>query len=202
MSDSAFNPNFQINHLDGKIIVALERIAEAFRVGLWNESKEIGLSPIQIQILLFLNFHSTNYCKVSYLAKEFNMTKATISDAVKALEKKKLLTRIASEEDKRSHELHLTEKGKHLALKAANFTDILSKPLEKLSPEHKEQIWNGLFQLIHLLQANGLITVQRMCTNCQYFEAAQKGKPAYCKFLKEPLAETALRVDCPEHQAL
>ena len=83
MNYSSFNLNEQNQKIESRIVVALERISEAFRVLLWNESKENSLSPIQIQILIFIYFHSLAKCKVGYLADEFNMTKATISDSVK-----------------------------------------------------------------------------------------------------------------------
>src|SRR5690606_32595860 len=85
MSDSPFDLAYQNKHINGKIIAALERISQAFRVLLWEESKEFALSPIQVQVLIFLLHHSEQKRKVSYLAEEFNMTKATISDTVKTL---------------------------------------------------------------------------------------------------------------------
>jgi len=46
------------------------------------------VSPIQIQILLFCASHKQENLKVSFLANEFDLTKATISDSVKVLIKK------------------------------------------------------------------------------------------------------------------
>lgn len=109
---SSFNPERQENKIESKIVVALERISEAFRVLLWNESKSNALSPIQIQILIFLLFHSEAQCKVSYLAEEFNMTKATISDSVKVLLLKKLIKKTGDELDTRSYTISLTAGGK------------------------------------------------------------------------------------------
>ncbi len=91
MEKSLFDVNEQNTNLESKIVVALERISEAFRVLLWQQSKEFGVSPIQIQLLIFIDLHQQDYCKVSYLAQEFNLTKATISDAVKSLEQKQLI---------------------------------------------------------------------------------------------------------------
>lgn len=54
MKKSAFDIHNQNTNTDSKIIASLERIAQAFRVLLWNESKEFSLSPIQIQVLIFL----------------------------------------------------------------------------------------------------------------------------------------------------
>jgi len=64
MKHSAFNLNGQNQKIESRIVVALERISEAFRVLLWNESKENALSPIQIQILIFVYFHSSEKCKI------------------------------------------------------------------------------------------------------------------------------------------
>lgn len=64
MKYSSFNLSEQNQKVESLIVVALERISEAFRVLLWNESKENSLSPIQIQILIFVNFHSLEKCKV------------------------------------------------------------------------------------------------------------------------------------------
>ena len=108
MKHSSFNLNEQNQKIESRIVVALERISEAFRVLLWNESKENSLSPIQIQILIFIYFHSLEKCKVGYLADEFNMTKATISDSVKILLSKELVTKETDPIDTRSFSLSLT----------------------------------------------------------------------------------------------
>src|SRR5687767_3898697 len=89
------------NSLDYKIVAGLERIALVYRTLLWEESKKFGLSPIQIQILIFTDSHRLP-ATVSYLAEEFNVTKPTISDAVKSLLEKKLVIKIADKIDSRS----------------------------------------------------------------------------------------------------
>ena len=99
---SSFDLNRQNKNTESKIVVALERISEAFRVLLWNESKENSLSPIQIQILIFIHFHTSEKCKVGYLADEFNMTKATISDSVRVLLAKELVIKETDPIDTRS----------------------------------------------------------------------------------------------------
>ncbi|MGB0918349.1 MAG: MarR family winged helix-turn-helix transcriptional regulator, partial [Flavobacteriales bacterium] len=99
---SSFDPDFQSYSTEAKIVASLERISEAFRVLLWNESKAHGLSPLQVQVLIFLHYHSEEKCTVSYLAKEFNMAKPTISDTVKILERKELIQKVKSPIDTRS----------------------------------------------------------------------------------------------------
>src|SRR5690606_15507004 len=101
------------------------------------ESKENSLSPIQIQILIFIHFHALEKCKVGYLADEFNMTKATISDSVRVLLAKGLVIKETDAIDTRSYTLSLTTKGKQIAEKASFFASSIEKPIGKLSEEQK-----------------------------------------------------------------
>lgn len=195
---SSFNLTEQENKIESKIVVALERISEAFRVLLWNESKENSLSPIQIQILVFLLFHSSEKCKVGYLANEFNMTKATISDSVKTLMKKGMVAKKQDTQDTRSFGISLTTQGKAVASKASVFASSIEKPIASFSSEQKEAMLNGLLHLIHDLNSAGVITIQRMCFTCLNYK--YEGGQHYCKLLKAKLKNTEIRVDCPEHE--
>lgn len=197
---SLFDLNQQNKKIESKIVVALERISEAFRVLLWNESKENALSPIQIQILIFLLFHSQEKCKVSYLAQEFNMTKATISDSVKLLLQKGLIEKFDDPIDTRSYIIGLTIEGKQIADKSANFAFAIEKPLSSLTEEQKEIMLSALLKLIHELNRAGIITIQRMCFTCANYRL--EGGEHYCKLLESKLAINELRVDCTEHEVV
>lgn len=195
-----FDPAFQNTATSGKIVVALERIAESFRVLLWNESKQYGLSPIQVQLLIFLQTHPATQRKVSYLAQEFNMTKATISDAIRVLEEKELIRREAAATDGRSFIFALSNKGNKIANQLALYASPLLQSLEKLSNKEKETILAGLFQLIHSLHEEKIIAIQRMCFTCRYYNAGKKTGDHYCNLLQMTLKNTDLRIDCPEHE--
>lgn len=200
MKESAFNLDTQNKSINSKIAVALERVSEAFKVALWNEAKEHMLSPIQMQILIFLAHHNAHqYCKVGYLAKEFNLTKPTISDAVKTLLQKQLVNKLADPIDTRSYTLELTEKGKNLAHKTSNFISPLKQPISQLSEKQKTDLYDALLDLIYKLTQSGIITIQRMCFTCQHFQKGTSTKNAYCNLLKQDLPNSALRIDCPEH---
>lgn len=194
---SAFNPERQESNIDSKIVVALERISEAFRVLLWDESRDTTLSPIQLQILIFIIFHQPEKCKVSYLANEFNMTKATISDSVKVLLQKQLIAKLPDSNDTRSHIISLTDIGRGVAQKAALFAGKLEKPLHKLDIDQKEVMLSGLLRLIHELTVAGIITLQRMCFTCTNYK--KQGENHYCKLLETTLHQREIRIDCPEH---
>ncbi|MFD1143645.1 MarR family winged helix-turn-helix transcriptional regulator [Larkinella insperata] len=200
MNDSVFNLSQQNSSVDAKIVAGLERVGEVFRVLLWQQSRETGLSPIQIQVLLFLAFHDPVKCKIGYLAAEFNLTKPTISDAVKILVQKELVERIVDSTDSRSHSLRLTPSGQRIVDQTGNFANVLSQLVGQLEDAHKTALYTSLFSLIHGLHQRGLITVQRMCKTCLHYQF--DGQIHYCGLLKIPLEAVLLRLDCPEHAAL
>lgn len=198
--DSAFNLSTQNNGIESKIVVALERISQAFRVLLWDEGKEAGLSPIQIQLLIFIRHHSEEKSKVSYLAKEFNLTKPTISDAVKSLEQKGLITKKTEPNDTRSYSIHLTSKGKSLAESSSHFAHEIQQPIDKLSNGDKENMLLNLLDIIRHLNNSGVISIQRMCYTCRFH--TMKGQSHYCNLLQSKLNPKDIRVDCPEHEMI
>ncbi|MEE9374678.1 MAG: helix-turn-helix domain-containing protein [Saprospiraceae bacterium] len=89
----------------------MERVSEVFKVLLWEHAKVIGLSPIQIQILIFIAYHKSELCNTSHLAKEFNITKPKVSDDIRVLDKKKYSIKGYSLSDSRSYSL-LSDLGK------------------------------------------------------------------------------------------
>jgi DNA-binding MarR family transcriptional regulator len=199
MKKSAFDLEHQNSSIESKIITSLERVSQAFRVLLWNESKEFSLSPIQVQVLIFLLHHSDEKRKVSYLASEFNMTKATISDTIKTLEQKQLIKKEYEQHDTRSYIIHLTKKGKDTAEETSLFANQIQIPIEKLHATDKENLLLSLLDIIHHLNKSGIITIQRMCFTCHFYKRNNNGQEHFCGLLNTKLADTELRIDCAEH---
>ncbi|MFV9549876.1 MarR family winged helix-turn-helix transcriptional regulator [Algibacter sp. PT7-4] len=198
MSESIFNPNHQESVISSKIIAGLERISEAFKVLLWEQAKLLGLSPIQIQILIFIKYHNIAFCNVSHLAKEFNVTKPTISDAVRILSKKGLIEKTSSTADSRSYSITLSESGKNTVLKTENFAHPLKKQLEHIDNTNLEQTFNTISQLIYKLNKIGILTVQRTCYACKFYN--KTNQKHFCNLLNKPLQNSEIRVDCSEFE--
>lgn len=198
-TNSPFDPEFQNKNIDAKITAAFERIAETYRVLLWEKTKTIKLSPIQIQILIFLKYHKLSDCTVNSLAQEFNMTAATISDAVSVLQKKNLLNKIRNKEDKRFQFLRLTPKGESYLRKSISFIDSLFNSVSKLGEEEKEHLLSSLLKIIYDLHSQDILITRRMCFTCTYLQS--DGNEYYCKLLEIKLNNKDLRIDCPEHQS-
>ena len=173
MKKSVFNIAFQEKSITSKIVVGLERISEVFKVLLWEHAKIIGVSPIQIQILIFIAYHKSELCNVSHLAKEFNVTKPTVSDAIRVLYKKKYIIKDYSSSDSRSYTILLSDLGKKTVAKTENFANPIETQLKKIETADLESVFETLSKLIYQLNNNGILTVQRTCFGCKFYNKSE-----------------------------
>lgn len=192
--------------LDGKIVAALERVAQSLRVLLWHEAREHDLTPLQLQVLVYLLGHDGEQAWASHLAREFGVTRATISESIAALLEKGMLERSQGRGRRgRALFLQLTPLGVQVASKAARWGEAVQRSLADLSREERTAVLLFLMRLIAALQRAGIVTVARMCITCRFFRPDHDPagpQPHYCDLLRQPLAPEALRVDCPEHSPL
>ncbi len=198
MKESTFNPAQQEKDISSKIVAGMERISEVFKILLWEKAKLVGLSPIQIQILIFIAFHKQSLCNVSHLAKEFNVTKPTVSDAIRVLDKKGLILKDFSSSDSRSYSITLSELGTGIVSETYNFSYPLKKQIDGFSPSELESLFGTLSQLIYKLNRNGILTVQRTCYGCKFYEKDNEND--YCSLLQKELSNQEIRLDCPEYE--
>lgn len=198
MDKSIFNPEQQQKDISSKIVAGLERISEVFKVLLWEKAKLVGLSPIQIQILIFIAFHKQNLCNVSHLSKEFNVTKPTVSDAIKILEKKGYIIKDYSTEDNRSYSISLSDSGNDLIAQTYDFANPLKTQVDSFSPVELESLFSTLSQLIYKLNRHGILNVQRTCYGCKFYRKNENSD--YCNLLQRELMNNEIRLDCPEFE--
>ena len=202
--ESVFDPSGQHDHVDARIVATLERLSQVFRVRLREEARQRNLSPIQAQLLIYLLHHDVELRRVSQLAREFDLTQATVSDAVASLETKGFVRREQWPDDRRVMTLRLTAGGEKLATPLSNWADPIREHLERFSPVEREAVMRFLMELTGSLQRSGLITVARMCVTCRFFRRDVRpgeASPHHCGLLDVPLGGPNLRVDCPEHEA-
>ncbi|OUS01999.1 MarR family transcriptional regulator [Flavobacteriales bacterium 33_180_T64] len=195
---SIFNPSEQQKNLSSKIVTGLERISEVFKVLLWEKSKLVGLSPIQIQILVFITFHKEELCNVSHLAKEFNVTKPTVSDAIKILYKKELIVKTFSSADNRRYNIQLSHLGKKIVSEIHDFANPLKTQIDTINQSDLEGLFNTLSALIYKLNKAGVLMVQRTCFGCKFHQ--KNATSDYCNLLEKELVNKDIRLDCPEFE--
>ncbi len=186
--------------LHSKIINGFERISEVMKSLIWEKAKSYGISPIQIQILIFISQHKQELCTVSHLAKEFHLTKPTISDAVRILLKKDLALKNSATTDSRSYTLELTNSGKELVKELDLYAQPIRMEMEKIPQGKLLELFSTIYKLIDKLNQSGIITVQRNCYSCRFYK--KKGNSNYCQLLEKPLLHHEVRLDCPEHEAI
>ena len=199
----AFDPSLQHGDVDKKIVAALDRISQAYRVLLQEEAQGRSLSPIQARFLVHLLHHRGELGRVGRLAEEFGLSRATVSDAVRTLESKDLVRRELWPRDGRVASLKLTPAGEEAAAGLSGWATVVEEQLRLFAPEEKEAVMRFLMRLISALQGAGVISVARMCITCRFFRPdAHPGSasPHHCALLDQPLSETGLRTDCPEHE--
>ncbi len=195
---SVFDVEQQNSDLDKKIVAGLERLSLVFRVLLWQKAKEHSLSPIQIQLMIFIRHHSADKSTVSYLAQEFNLTKPTISDAIKVLAEKKLITKVTDDDDSRSYTIELTRAGKSIVAETEDFPDPVFALIGKVPEREKTVLWQNISRLIIQLNKLGVISVQRTCFACTHHSL--KGGKHYCGLLDQVLEQQDIRIDCREFE--
>ena len=200
MSKSIFNPKHQQKDVANKIVAGLERVSEAFKVLLWEKAKALGMSPIQIQLLIFVAYHKPELCNVSHLAKEFNITKPTISDAVRMLEQKKLIVKDFSPTDSRSYTIGLSTTGKKIVAETEDFASPLKTQLGHIDQKDLDNLFSTLSQLIFQLNRSGILSVQRTCYGCKFYSHTKKKD--HCNLLNMELKQPDIRLDCPEFEAM
>lgn len=195
---SVFNLNNQNNNLDSKIVAGLERLSQVFRILLWEKAKEHSLSPIQIQLMIFIQHHSQDKSTISYLAQEFNFTKPTISDSIKVLEQKQYIKKITDSVDTRSYTIQLTTQGKKIVTETENFANSLTEIVSKSTQTDKLVLWDNITKLIIQLNKLEVISVQRTCFNCKHYSI--KNKIHFCNLLDQKLQTQDIRIDCEEFE--
>lgn len=198
--DSPFDREKQQEQPPSKLVVALEKLSESFRVLLWEQTKVHGLSPIQVQILIYLKHHDQEQAKPAVLASELNVTRPTISDALNALKKKELLEVKPNPADSRSRLLFLSPKGEAICTQVEQYANPLHTAIGSLEAKAQSDLLFSLLKVLNQLENSQVINAQRMCFNCAYYEGDRK-ESHYCKFLDKPLSKAELRIDCPEHRA-
>lgn len=197
---SVFSLKQQNTNLDSKIVAGLERLSQVFRVLLWEKAKQHSLSPMQIQLLIFIKYHSADKCTISYLAQEFNVTKPTISDAIKVLEQKKMIKKVADAGDTRSYTIQLTTAGKNIVLDTEHFVNPVTKIISDFNQPEKLVLWQNITTLIAQLHQSGAISVQRTCHYCKHFSSINKAP--FCKLLEQKLLPQDIRIDCAEFEMM
>lgn len=175
----------------------VERLSELIRLDSRQAGAAHGLQPVQLEVLHYLamcnRYSDTPMAVTEYLGQ----TKGTVSQTLKVLEKKELLTKQADNDDKRIFHLKLSAKGKRLINKTIP-TDMFVNACEALSDKKQAEIESALKHLLStLLQVNNMKTFG-VCNSCRYNSKRDKGY--FCNLVQQPLTDKDVVLICKEHE--
>lgn len=182
------------NVLDRHVAAVLERIGEVARAQRWRQAVGVELTPLQLRIVSFVADHPEQAVGVARLADELQLSRPTISDSVGLLVSKGLLIRRPDPEDGRSHQLKLSAKARRTVQDGSPLDGAMSA----LNARTKEGLLMALMHVLHQLDSEGKLLVQRMCWTCVHYEGDRTSRHR-CLLLKKSLAVRDLRTDCAEH---
>ena len=166
-----YNPDYQNQNLAVRSVAALDKVSDTLKALLWSGQKQSGLSPLQLKLLLFIAYHEAKYNSISQLVEEFQVTKATISDCIKALEKQKLLSKVLNHKDNRRFHIELTEKGTQKVSEIKPFANPLIQVLQSENNEDLETLYNSMFSILSKLNKGKQLNLKRSCSDCKAYRS-------------------------------
>lgn len=181
--------------------IGLEKISMVLKSQAWQDANLQGLTPTQGKILTLLRDRQPVGIRLSEVADVLGITSPTASDAVAVLSKKGLVDKQRSKEDARAISITLSPQGIQQAEQVMGWSDFLLSAIDDLTEFEQEIFLKGLIKIIRRLQAEGYITVSRMCLTCQFFHPNQYPEsqyPHHCGFVDAPFGDRDLRIDCPD----
>lgn len=185
--------------LAAKVAAALDRLARARRIHRQAIATDHGLTPLQVELLVAIADGPPPAPLVGLLATELGVAQPTVTDSLRALERKGLVARHRDATDARRAPARLTATGRAVVREVARGDADLADAIEALPVATQTGTLETLLGLIAHLVDTGAITVARTCLTCRHHE--HDGVTHRCTLLGAALTPAELRVNCPEHAA-
>lgn len=196
-----FEPQQRRNNPAARNSMALFRLSQAIKKITQAESDAAGLSPVQIQALLFARYTRDDMATVGNLAAAIGATHVTAVKIVNGLVKKGLLAKIQNPEDRRVTLLTLTAKGREAASRLQDWGRGLEEAVERIPNEILANLESGLGAVISILREKNYLVVSEPCLGCVHFRpnVGDTSTPHYCELIRKYLSHQAAQKECPEH---
>ena len=196
-----FDPQHRKDNRSARIGMALFRMSQAIKKVTQAESDTLGLSPAQIQALLFAAYTRSDVATVGNFANTIGTTHVTAVKILNGLVRRELINKSQKAEDRRVTLLSLTSKGREIVNKLDNWGHLLDDALQPIPEELLAHFEIGLGSIISTLQKEGHLIVSEPCLGCIHFlpNTGDIAAPHYCKMIQKYLTHEASLQECPEH---
>lgn len=191
--------------MEDKIISILEKLTSVVQFLRCDTGRKYGLAPLQTRIMLSLGKQDTYYFSITRISEELELSKPTVSDAIKTLESKGLIFRRVVLSDKRRSRIMLTGQGERVVEKLRSWSDGVKDQLHQFPHSLRA---NGLFFLMELvssLKESGVINVARMCNSCcNFIKNLHPGaeRPHFCQLLDKEVRNSELKIGCGSYREM
>ncbi|WP_271017596.1 MarR family winged helix-turn-helix transcriptional regulator [Pseudomonas aeruginosa] len=175
----------------------LERLTSLMRA--WSREQPLvaELQPVQLSALHYLarcnRYSDTPLGVTEYLG----LTKGTVSQSLKVLEGRGLISKLPDARDRRSVHLRLTDAGRAL-IEAVIPPQFLEQAVTALG-EKGEHLQGLLRDLLVVIQRQEDVPGFGLCRSCR-FHQRRAGSP-FCGLTGETLSDADAELICREHQA-
>jgi len=174
----------------------IERISTLMRAEERKKFSALGLQPIHIQVLDFLNSCNSYSNTAASVTEYFSLTKGTVSQTLQVLERKGYLDRTQDMEDGRIIHLTLTAPGLEL-LTDMNTNDFLAQAEQSVLSKKFSSLAEALsVMLLSLQRANNCKTFGT-CDSCANFDIEENHY--LCAATRLPLLQAETHKICREH---
>ena len=92
---------------------------------------------------------------------------------------------------------HLSTLGEDIVLQINDLANPLQTQIDTFKQTELENVFSTLSTLIYKLNRIGILTVQRTCYGCTFYQDNEG--VAYCNLLEKELFNQDIRLDCPEY---
>ncbi|MBL4684756.1 MAG: MarR family transcriptional regulator [Nannocystaceae bacterium] len=170
-----------------------ERLSSLFRAEVRHIASEHGLKLVQLEALVFLSMANRYSDTPASLTEYFGLTKGTVSQTLKVLERDGLIEKRPDDSDGRVQHCGVTKRGQEIAAEAFPaplFTDVPAREDAALT--------RALEQLLRRLQQRNALRSFGQCRGCRLFEA--RGTGGRCGLTHELLSKLDTQKICREHE--
>lgn len=173
-----------------QIRALIERIARLSESEDWAGE----LNPAQMSALSYLAIANRFSRAPSHVASFSGSTRGTVSQTLRALERKGLVTENRSQNDRRSISYSVTVEGRDLAQSGK----ALDNAIASLPPGKARALEQGLGDILRTLLAARGGKAFGMCRQCRHHE--RRGSAGYCHLLKVDLERAETEQICHEQE--
>lgn len=175
----------------------IERLSNLLRAESRKQLTGHGLQPVQLEVLHYLSVCNRYSNTGKGVAEYLGQTKGTVSQSIKVLERKGLVTKHVDNADKRIVHLIISNSARKL-LKNTVPASLFSNACKRIKKQSMSQIINALASLLLAVQrANGLKSFG-VCYSCRHNKNLNNGN-YLCGLTKEVLTSNEVQLICREH---